>query len=238
MNWEDQFEGFDKFHSRYDPWAQAYAMEKLRADPNSPVLRADWRMFYEEGAAAQSAWHGPSKKSPQEQDLAASRCLALRPAIEAGDGGSLLEAVARCAACGLAMPSWVALHFVAAYYGVQRGDFKGWDDAFGPVTGDVRGRRARGVVAPGGYRIALELLTADPAQALDNVFYEKVAGQANSSKTQIQQHLKQYVADRGLAPLQYLKDRLMAGETLHSAESAWFHQRMDAWTAEHLPKSR
>jgi hypothetical protein len=187
-----------------------------------------WRRMREEIDAAQANWHGSPVRSPREQELAAQWCLDLRPAIEAGDGAAVLEAVALCATHGLTMPGWIARPFVVRFYGVQTGEHRGWTDAFGIVGEDVRGRYGRTVVAPKAYRIALTMLQSEPSQALDNGFYEAVGESVGKSKTQVQKIIKQYIAEQERAPLAFVKGRLLAGSDLRAAERAWLDKQIDA----------
>ncbi|WP_394788772.1 hypothetical protein [Rhodoferax sp.] len=171
-------------------------------------------------------WKGPSLQSPSMQVNAAAVCLKLRPAIEGGDGSSVLEAVAQCAAHGLLMPSWLAAFFVERFQRVVSGACKGWSDeeAFGsivPAGKNIAGIRASSQTSPWAYEVATQLLCDDPARPIDVSLYEEVGVKIDRKATQVQTLIANHCEDRLFPSLSYIKDRLKAGRDLLGTYDDW-----------------
>lgn len=229
MSWDDYFAGFDNFGApAFDPWPVAYAMERLRSSPDDAIYLQLWRQLYAEQQQAQEQWKGSSARSPDSQAMAAAWCLELKPAIAAGSGGALLEAVARCAASGAPMPAWIALPFVERYWGGVAGTYKGWEDAFGPIRGTVKAREAKSM-GLSTYRAALQLIEEEPGKALNSAFYAEVGVLVGREKSAAQEILRDYIKDNDAAPLLFLKRHIAAGGTLGSAQAAWFQEKTARW---------
>lgn len=179
------------------------------------------------GLAASSG--SPLMASPLLQSLAAASVNVLRPAVDAGDGGAVLEAVALCLAHGLVAPGWLAAAFVMRYERTAVGDAKSWADteAFGaavPPGLNVSGVRARQQFGPRAYRVALQLLAEDPSRPIDKGFYESVGSEIGRSATATETLVREHVASSPEAwpALADLKRRLVdANGDLGLAWSAW-----------------
>jgi len=229
--WEEHFAGFDHFGATpFDPWPIVYMFERLRVNPDDAVYLDMWRAMFREQEAAQERWHGSMVRSPREQVHVASQCLMLRPAIEAGAGGPLLEAIALCAAHGIGLPAWVAMPYVERYWSAQAGAFKGWEEAFGPIRGTVKAREARAMGLET-YRAALALVEENPDKALNSAFFAEVGAIVERGHSAVQEIVGDYIDANGAAPLLYVKQHLQSGGTLRSAESTWLDKRMEQWLA-------
>lgn len=166
----------------------------------------------------------PFLSRPLLQLSAARRCLLLRPAIESGDGGAVVEALAICAAHALTAPGWLAGAFVSRYERVALGEANSWDDnsVFGaavPRGTNVAGVRARKQLAPKAYKQALRLLAAEPSRPIDKGFYEAVGATVNLGATQAERLVSQYAAEsEGMWPSpSALKSYLLPGVDLGDA---------------------
>lgn len=197
------------------------------------AVRAGADLLHGEGDA-------PLMASPLFQSLTAYAVNAMRPAVESGDGGAVLEAVAKCAAHGLVLPGWLAAAFVRRVESVHTGDVASWDDptAFGraiPEGMNRNGVYARQQVAPQAYRAALDLLRLDPERPIDKGFYEDVGRAIGRSATSADDMIRTYVAEgQGTwPPLGELKSFLpAAGGDIGLAWLMWSDgQRREAWVA-------
>lgn len=178
---------------------------------------------------------------PLEVKIAAEECLRLRDKILAGDGGAVLDAIAHCAANDLVIPDWLADEFVRRHGNVGRGQAKDWNDerAFGrayPKGTNMAGIRARAEDAPAAYQIAVELLAADPAQPIDNGFYEAVGTRIGVGKTRAQELVVMALQDEPAAryPLAAVRAKLAGGLTLDAAvrslRDEWYERTFGAGT--------
>lgn len=171
----------------------------------------------------------PLMASPLFQSMAASGVNALRSAVEEGDGGTVLEAVAKCLAHGLVAPGWLAAAFVVRYQRAAVGDAKSWADAevFGPAVPDglnVSGVRARQQLGPLAYSTALELLAEDPSRPIDKGFFEVVGDKIGRGATAAESLVRDHVASGSETwpPLAELKRLLVdAKGDLGVAWAAW-----------------
>lgn len=101
------------------------------------------------------------------QYAATRNVLALRPAIEAGSGFDVLEAVGECARCGLVIPDWLAEAFLKRYRAVSQARAKSWDDpqAFGapyPKSTNVNAVRKARIIGVRLYSEASRLMNYPP----------------------------------------------------------------------------
>lgn len=157
----------------------------------------------------------PLMASPLFQSMAVRNVNGLRPAVEAGDGGAVLEAVSKCAAHALVLPGWLAAAFVLRVDKVHAGDEGSWDapEIFGraiPAGMNRNGVYGRQQVAPQAYSAALGLLQRDPDRPIDRCFYEDVGREVGRSGGSAEQLILEYVAasDGVWPPLGELKAML------------------------------
>jgi len=195
--------------------ASALAAKRAAAD-------ADEKLFERDHASA------PWMASPGQQLLAAARCLALRAAVDAGEGWAVVEAMAVCASHALPAPGWLASQFVSRFQRVAIGDAKSWDDSevFGspvPMGTNIAGVRALQQTAPMAHRVALRLLADQPSRPIDKWFYETVGEAIGVGATQAEKLIGQYVeGGQGtwVSP-SALKPYLLAGKSLSEALCCW-----------------
>lgn len=221
---------------QFDPWQHAEIEFKFRALQNTPApaSEADKAVVLEYSRredienAADNAWAGPLLHRPKFQVMAAKKCLEKQKDIESGDGFSVMESVAQCAAHGLVLPAWLAASFIERYERVLSGASKGWgeSDAFGSVV--PKGQNIARVVAnakfkPWAYEVALELLADHPQRPIDAGFFEDVGEQIGRKSTTVQALIKHHCSDGLFAPLKYVKDELLTGKTLEEVVSNWGH---------------
>jgi hypothetical protein len=159
----------------------------------------------------------------------------LRPRIEGGEGGAVLDAIGHCAEHHLVMPAWLADEFLRRHGAVGLGFARDWNDAraFGnayPKGTNIAGIRARVNDAPAAYRMAAELLAADPARPIDVGLYEAIGERIGVKRTRAAELLAQAIADGGdtLPPLTELRARLAAGLDVAGAVRDWQNEQFAA----------
>lgn len=226
----------------YDVWPYANAWHRvslIHVETSTEKLRDQWppelTRLVEHHIEAKARYRGPLLRDPDRQQLAAETCLKLKEEIDAGDGGAVLEAIAKCAAHGLVIPSWLAVAFVSRYNAVASGDARSWNDdnAFGPAL--EKGANARGVkammqMAPWAYEVAKRLLAEKPTRPIDAGFYAIVAKEIGSSQTNVQTWIRKIAGSNGVrVPLKYFKERLLAGRNNEEAERDWDDKRFLEW---------
>jgi hypothetical protein len=199
-------------------------------EPNR--LNSEWQRLNAEMWPADEAWTGPLQRRPLFQLFAAMQCLALRPEIESGDGGTVLEAVAHCATHGLVMPAWLAGAFVGRYQRVVMGECKEWSDAeaFGRALRDgenVAGVHARRQLAPWAYETATRILLKDPKTKIEKPLYEEIGRKIGKSATRVQELIAEYLRDGHYPPLSFVKDRLQENPDLAYVLIAWNGKILD-----------
>jgi hypothetical protein len=214
----------------FDPWPLAGLGKKL-----SKHTRKKWKQLNEEMSAADKSWTGSIVRRPLQQFLAASRCLGLKSAIEKGDGGAVLEAVAQCAAHGLVMPAWLALEYVERYQRVVTGQCREWSShlAFGPALSkgqNIAGLRARTRDAPWAYDVAVNLLSENPHRAIDRALYEEIGDAIGKGHTRTHKLITTYQRETSWyrPPLKYVKDGLASGFSTEAVFLRWAKKSHDA----------
>lgn len=216
------------------PWAHSHAKEAVRGDPEN-LDKARRLLSLEERCEA--AGFDSAALS------AADDVRAMLPAIRAGDGGKVLDAIALCMFHRLGVPLWLEDEYLRRYGAVTSGFARDWNDprAFGPAypKGTNRaGIRAKVNDAPAAYRIACELLGADPQLPIDRALYEAIGERVGVGKTQAEKLVKMYLAEDGdyEPPLRWLRDRLAAGQALEAARREWrdarSEERHERWLRE------
>ncbi|MBX3601186.1 MAG: hypothetical protein KF863_11210 [Rubrivivax sp.] len=224
---------------QFDPWRYAAAhLRMIRPDDPPEVARATARAWEAESRliqSARSAYVGPFMASPDAQADAARACLRMKPEIDAGDGAAVLDAVAQCAAHGLALPPWLAAEFVARHQRAVKGFCRTWcdSDAFGdvyPKGTNAAGVRAVAVFGPWAYEVAQGFIDDDPATAIDRDFYERVGEAIGRGHAQAFALIREHVAQsEGLVPpLRFVKEQRAAGRTLVEAMDRWDKERYEA----------
>lgn len=206
----------------FDPWPLAEILFKpLNFDDF--VGAADLLKGFKETA---SNYSGPELRHPINRLDAASRCLSLRASVVAGDGYSVIEAVAICATWGLLMPGWLAAAFATRYQAVALGLADDWssEEAFGAAL--EKGKSARGPrlvnwIGPLAYQAGKDSLSKNPNQALDHGFYENLV--SGVGKTAAQKAIKQHIdgANEKLPTLKKLKDLMKENRSLEQAEEQY-----------------
>jgi len=171
----------------------------------------------------------PLMACPLFQSTAANRVNGLRSAVEDGDGGAVLEAVAACLAHGLVAPGWLASAFVLRVDRVAVGDAKSWaaPEVFGhaiPAGQNVSGVHTRQQLGPRAYDAALQLIADDPERPIDKGFFESVGKLIGRGATAAETLVREHVASgSGAWPaLAELKPFLNDAEgKLEPAWAAW-----------------
>lgn len=205
------------------PWACAHAWADLTADPKNAPKHTRWQSLNAQCEAA-----GISSAAMD----AAREVVGMQAAIEAGDGGAVLDAISICAENWLILPSWLRDEYLRRYGAVARGFARDWNDprAFGaayPKGTNIATVRARATDAPAAYRVARELMAADPQRPIDAGLYEAIGQRVGVGKTRAQELVALYLAEHGdyVPPLRWLRDRLAAGQELEAACRAWSNER-------------
>ena len=118
---------------RFNPWPLVEAWAALQASASEPHRKRWARLSIAQQAAQARYDAAPVGHSPADQVAAAQECMRLRPAIAAGDGGAVLDAVAYCAAEGLLTPQWLADAYLQRHGALGKGEARDWSDenAFG-----------------------------------------------------------------------------------------------------------
>lgn len=116
---------------------------------------------------------------PLLQWMYAQDVLAAREAIEARDGGAMLDAIALCANGRLAMPAWLAKCFTRAHDRVRLHWVRDWNAAFGDPHGGKKvnlaaARRRRRAEATLHIALTLVLRASPPNVAIDRILWERV----------------------------------------------------------------
>lgn len=208
----------------FDPWHHAALVRAAEAgDEGARQLLAEAFARYRE---ARERYHGGLVRSPEEQIIGTMECLSSREAIERGDGTALMRCVELCAAHGLVMPGWLAGAFVDRTVRVTMGEFKSWDEAFGPPYPkgtNIAGVRARRVYGAWAYRVAASILADDPNRPLDRGFYEEVGERIGRSHSEVSKLMKAYLGEApGLYPqLSYIRERCLEGMSVAAAMCRW-----------------
>lgn len=223
----------------FNPWKMAFydsIMHKMKPgmdggeDPNFVA----WVRARELCKQAEKNWDGPLMQRPDAQVRAAAFCLKWKDAIESGDGVAVMESVAQCAAHGLVLPGWLAVAFVGRYQRVMMGMCEGWDDseAFGSVVPkgkNIAGVRAVAQLEPWAYEVAIELLLEKPKRPIDVYLYEQVGERISRKATQVQTLIKQHCNDGFHAPLIFIRDGLLNGDSLEKVMLDWGDTRHEAF---------
>ena len=177
----------------------------------------------------------PYGRAPWDQVEAAEACLALRTAIEEGNGGKVLDAVAFCAEAGLVLPHWLAAQFLQRYDAVNQGETRDWSDkkAFGKAYKkgtNIAGVRAFHRHASNAYFAAVELLGADLEQAVDVSLYEAVGKRLEIGQTRAYELIEQFLQLTGdtFPPIAEMRAKLKAGKSIEGAIADWRREKSEA----------
>ena len=95
----------------FDPWSDSF----------------EDAMRFEEAPAEEKGKNLADPTRPIFQFFAAKHIEAMRPAIEAGDGLSVLSCIRQCVTHGLVAPEWLAYAFNRRYDAVLRCRANSWD---------------------------------------------------------------------------------------------------------------
>ncbi len=145
-------------------------------------------------ASLEEAQQQPNAYEPQgsvQQCVYANELTAKRDEIITGDGFSVLQAVAKCAVAGLALPDWLARAFLARYRSVQGGQVGSWDDekSFGkpyPKGTQMSAIRRRRLNRSRVVIVVNKLIFQNPGIVIDTHFWERVGLEIGEGKTNAQ----------------------------------------------------
>lgn len=162
---------------------------------------------------------GPN--GPLFQYAATRRCLALRGAVEAGDGFQILDCVRQCGLHGLVMPDWLVSAFNRRFDAVLSGQAISWDDPLSFGRPYPKGTHKNAVVKRRRNRIAVWLAINKAVLAGRNVseeLFEEVAHSVGSNSTDIKKLYREAKDVLGLSDPVESKRRL--DEQSHMLSSA------------------
>lgn len=108
-----------------------------------------------------------------------------------------IHGLVSCFRWGLAVPDWLAAAFVSSYDQVMSGNAKGWDEVFGkmPPRRSVEKLETKFAAVEAAHFV----MAANPAHAIDKLFWEQVGERIGRSDTQAENLYREAVAE-GLAP--------------------------------------
>lgn len=152
---------------------------------------------------------GPN--GPLFQHAAAQRCLALREAVEAGDGFQILACVRQCGSHGLVMPDWLVSAFNRRFDAVLSGRAISWDDPLSFGRPYPKGAHKNAVVKRRRNRIAVWLAINKAVLGGRNVseeLFEEVARSVGSNSTDVKKLYREAKEVLGLSDPVKAKQRL------------------------------
>lgn len=143
-----------------------------------------WTASIDEAVDAQEKWPREEPRGPVFQWQAAQNIQQEREQIEAGDGFSILAAIASCVTYGLVAPEWLARAYLRSYRKVLSCESASWDEVFGkPYPGkklaDLRRRRQLRLAV---FNSVSEIRKSE-GTSIDVGLFEQVAQKFNIGKT-------------------------------------------------------
>lgn len=153
--------------------------------PGSPW---EWGELSADQVMNLSALTDAGPNGPLFQYAATRRCLALRGAVEAGDGFQILACVRQCGSHGLVMPDWLVSAFNSRFDAVLSGRAISWDDPLSFGRPYPKGTQKNAVAKRRRNRIAVWLAINKAVLSGSNVseeLLEEVALSVGSNSTDV-----------------------------------------------------
>jgi hypothetical protein len=150
-----------------------------------------WTATFDEAKVAQDALGehvGPGL--PLYQWCAVQEVNKLRPAVEAGCGFDVMDAVSRCLRHDLGPPDWLARAFLRRYDAVLNCRAGSWDDAFGrpyPKNAQLAALRRRRIGRLKASNAFTERLRRNPMRAVDKALWEEIGHEIDEGTTRAEE---------------------------------------------------